>query len=699
VSRPRQVSDVESLFRRLVLGFGAVVLFLVGVGVAAGTTYVDQQIGADEDRIAAALARVVSTSVHRVSFSGRYHAQLLVEQYVEEDPVLVYLRIVQTDGEVYAESGPHPDPGSEVAQDGGFRVVQVDGAAVREVAVPFRGGFLNEQIGVIRIGVSRAHGAARLRRQLAGVLVFGVLVGVLALVFVVRASQAMAAPVQSLAGEFAGVLEYAPFAVCIQDRHGVVVRSSRRFEELFAEHSPTVGRRLVELLGDADSVPFLAEEGALLEPGAKALRSERTLTRGGSTRTFSVTRFPLTGDGQVGQICTMAQDVTETLALQDSLLQARRMESIGQFAGGVAHDFNNILTGVAGATDLIESADDRDQVLEQSGHLRSLTAMAADLTSRLLSFGRKQVTVVAPQDLHGILNDLQGFLRRVVREDVTLSLSLEPDEGLPVRVDRGQIDQVVLTLVGNARDAMAEGGHVTVATRVTVLESETAVGSDVLPAGRYASLEVVDEGGGIPEEIRDRLFDPFATTKGLGQGTGLGLSIVYGIVSRHGGAIDFTTGPDGTAFRILLPLLEASALSDQPQHATALRSRTSPLRLLLVEDNTFVRNSVVAALRRRGHEVWEAPDGPEGIEVFQASAEPFDVVLLDVVMPSMNGAEVADELRVLAPGTRILFMTGYDDDILRDVLEGEPTLAWIQKPFTLEALVLRLSELAAVERG
>lgn len=684
--------DADTLLGRLVLGFGALVLVLVLIGVGVGTTFVNQQIEADEERIAGTLAEVVASSVNRVAFSGRYHARLLLQEYVERNPAVVYLRILEDSGDVWAEAGPRPDPGTPAPDEQRVVDAWVDGEPVREVIVPFRGGPLDEQIGTIRIGVSRAPGAARLRRNLAILLALGVAVGGIALLAVVRASRRLAAPVQSLAEEFAALLANTSLGVAIEDRSGVLVRTSDRLGQLLGVEGSTEGRTFVDLVGPEVASRFAAHEPAPVSSGGEPLRFEALVPGDDGARTLVFRRFGL--GQQRGYVCTLVSDITEQRSLERALLQSRRMETVGQFAGGVAHDFNNILTGVAGLTDGIEQAKDPRDVAEQADQLRQLVRMGSELTARLLSFGRKQVTVVQPHDLNDIVRDVQGFLGRIVREDVVIQLDLGA-EPLPVEVDRGQVEQVLMNLVANARDAIDGAGRIVVRSGVEHLDAPRAVGSTVLQPGPYARMEVQDDGGGIPASIRESLFDPFATTKDLGKGTGLGLSIVYGIVSRHEGAIEFQTGPAGTTFIILLPLVGRERLPDPPSLALPVAPGEQPRCLLLIEDNDFVRKSLAEALGRRGYEVVAECDGPSGLDRYTSDPGRWDVVLLDVVMPGMNGGEVAQAIKEMEPAARILFMTGYDDDILREYLDDDPAVGFVQKPFTPAQLSARVEQLVA----
>ena len=702
--RPSGLEEASSLWRRLVLGFGAVVVVVVGIGIGAGGLLVQSAVDAEERELAGTLARVVSDSVHRISFSGKYHAQLLIDEYVEQQRDLVYVRIELLDGGLYAQAGRTPDGVQSLAAppaigDQLVRDLRVDGGRVREVVTPFLGGHDEEQVGYVRIGISREGAAARLRQAVVTLLAFGLLLTLSAMLAVHLTSRRFARPVQALAAEFAGILERTPLALCIQDRDGRIVRASTRFGRDFAAGAEVRGHQLAEFVDPGDRAALAEEDHRLLDGADNLGERELTVRVNGESRRYLMSRFGLVGasGGDVQLLCTVAVDVTALRALEETLVQSRRMESIGQFAGGVAHDFNNILTGIAGVTDLIAMIDGAPQELrDRCDELRSLNRMAAELTARLLSFGRKQVTVVAPHDLNAVLRDLRSFLTRILREDVRIQMDLEPSAVLPAEVDRGQIDQVVMNLVSNARDAMPGGGVISIRTGHEALNADRIVGKDILPAGQYAVIRVADEGTGIPAEIADHLFDPFATTKGLGKGTGLGLSIVYSIVTRHRGAIEFSSRADvGTEFRIWIPLCPVDRLRTATPAAAIHRELSRPLRILVVEDNSFVRSSVVGALRRLGHEVWEAADGVAGLDVFMEQPDRYDVALIDVVMPKLNGAEVCAEISAVRPRLPILFMTGYDDGILSDVGHDPDRLGWVQKPFTIARLLERVEELLA----
>jgi|GEM_PF-4026443 len=667
-----QLPTTRAFERRLRLGLGGLLVAIAFAALAGGWLYHFAKIEADDQRLADTLADVLSHSVHRVSFSGKYHAQLLVEDFVAANEDLEFVIIEETGVGTWAAAG------------------EPRGDRVLVVTRPFRSGFPEEEIGVIRVGLSREHVDEAFERELLFVIGLAAITVGGGLVLLWGASRRLAAPVEEMGRELGGLLQHSPVAICVQGEGGRIERSSARFDELFGDGESAVGKRLRHLLDPQDNQLLRQEEQEMLRGTARVVRREGTLEIQGERRRFAFTRFAL-GDSKP-QVVTLALDVTEQRRLEDSLIHSGRMESIGQFAGGVAHDFNNLLTGVAGATDLISLADgDRAIVEEQVGHLRELTTMAAELTGRLLSFGRKQITVVAPHDLNQLVRDVERLASRILREDVTFEMALS-DDALPLRADRGQIDQIVINLLSNAEDASPAGGLLRLTTERRTLDVARVVGRERLEPGDYAVLAVADSGEGIPEEMRERLFEAFATSKGVGKGTGLGLSIVAGVVIRHGGGIEFDTSSDGTTFRVWLPLIDASALKAPVEAAPSTAAPRGEMRLLVIEDNAFVRDSVVAALRRSGHEVWEAADGEAGLEAFVAHEGELDAVLVDMIMPKLNGSEVCTAIRERAPTLPVLFMTGYDDEMLQDVMGSDPNISWVQKPFTLQQLSERLAE-------
>ncbi|HVB31447.1 MAG TPA: PAS domain-containing protein [Gemmatimonadaceae bacterium] len=412
----------------------------------------------------------------------------------------------------------------------------------------------------------------------------------------------------------------------------------------------------------------------------------RILRPDGATRWIRDRGFPVRdAAGTVFRIAGVAEDVTERRHLEAQLQQTQKLESIGILAGGVAHDFNNLLTVIGGNTELLLAAlETGDSLRPLAAEIQLAAVRAGSLTRQLLAFSRRQV--IAPQvlDVNGIVTEAEQMFQRLLGEDIELSVVLDPSAG-PVRVDPGQLSQVILNLAVNARDAMPEGGRLAITTRA--LAADPAV--DAAPP--RVRLSVSDTGTGMAADVKGRLFEPFFTTKAAGRGTGLGLAVVHGIVAQSGGTIDVESEPGkGTVFHITLPVVE------QPVAAMGapapLRAEHGAETVLVVEDDEGVRRMATRILATRGYRVIEGANGPEALRVLEELGGKVDLMITDVVMPNMSGRELAERVRQRWPGIRIVFASGYSDDaiIRHGVMEGRESL--LQKPYTSESLLRKVRE-------
>ena len=388
-----------------------------------------------------------------------------------------------------------------------------------------------------------------------------------------------------------------------------------------------------------------------------------------------------TADGQ-GCYLVQLQDMTERRHLEQQLRQALKMEAIGRLAGGMAHEFNNLLTVINGYAEFVlEGLPPADPVRGDVQQIRKAGERAADLTRRLLAFSRRQPQQLAVLNLNEVSDGTARMLRRLIGENITLELKLARDLG-QVRADVAQVEQMLLNLVTNACDAMPEGGRLTLATENTVLEGhETLAAGEVAP-GRYVALEVSDTGHGMSPEVRAHVFEPFYTTKEPGKGTGLGLATVYGTMRQSGGAIQVDTQLGrGTTVRLLFPRVEAPAVQPDPRAGAPPLPRGDET-VLLVEDREEVRGLGIRMLRSLGYDALEASDGEDATRLLQNNGRTVDLVLTDLVMPRISGPELAARLRRLQPGLRLLFTSGHDGQVLSGV-DGVP---FVPKPFTLKTL-------------
>jgi nitrogen-specific signal transduction histidine kinase/CheY-like chemotaxis protein len=395
--------------------------------------------------------------------------------------------------------------------------------------------------------------------------------------------------------------------------------------------------------------------------------------------------------GQVYRIAGIAQDITEQRRSEAQFRQAQKMEAVGRLAGGVAHDFNNLLTVITSYTQLVlqdlQSDDARRADLDE---VQKAAVSASGLTRQLLAFSRQQVLEPRVLDVNEVVSAASKMLKRLIGEDVELVTVLGDPLGA-VRVDAGQIEQVLVNLAVNARDAMPDGGKLTIETKDVELEAEGTQPHRSMPAGSYVMLAMSDTGIGMTPEVREHVFEPFFTTKATGKGTGLGLATVYGIVKQSNGFIScYSEVGHGTSFTIYLPCVrDAQAVPDTAVEAGSYRGDET---ILIAEDAASVREVARQVLVRQGYHVLLAQDGHSALELARTHTGPIHLLLTDVIMPEMSGRQVADRLLQARADVKVLFFSGYTDDAIIRHGMLEPGLNYLQKPFTPESLARKVRQ-------
>lgn len=388
----------------------------------------------------------------------------------------------------------------------------------------------------------------------------------------------------------------------------------------------------------------------------------------------------------------IAEDVSEQRVLENQFRQAQKMEAVGRLAGGVAHDFNNLLMVISGYTEvLLEHTGAKHPLYSKIQAIHQATERATGVTRQLLAFSRKQMLELKVVDINAIVTDMERLLCPLIGEGIHLQTKLANDLGRS-RADAGQIEQVIMNLVVNSKDAMPEGGTITIQTSNVVFNDEFHPEYSYIRPGAYVSLAVSDNGHGMDKETQARIFEPFFTTKEKGKGTGLGLSTVYGIIKQSGGYVLVQSEPgQGTTFRIYLPRVDETA--ESPSHLAVSETKNSGTEtVLLVEDEESVRALVRETLESKGYRVFEAENGEAALRLTARLSRPVDVLITDVVMPGMSGRELSVRLSASCPNTKVLYLSGYTEDAI--IHEGvlDPGTAFLQKPFTLQALARKLRE-------
>lgn len=520
---------------------------------------------------------------------------------------------------------------------------------------------------------------------------------------------------------FARLFDAAPMGLALLDSEGRILEYNRSFASM-ARGGGKLGkrRRFVELFA-SDDLPALEQVFAEAHPQAGAATAKESGARDGKTRdgaapaevrflgdpptvaVLSVLWTESLDDQKDGYVAYL-EDVTGQKALEAQFVQGQKMQAVGQLAGGIAHDFNNLLTAMIGFSDLLLLRHGPgDQSFADIMQIKQNANRAANLVRQLLAFSRQQTLQPKVLGVTDALAELSHLLRRLIGDTVELQLVHSRDLGL-VKVDHGQLEQVIINLAVNARDAMTEGGRLVIKTSNVTLATSLRRKNEVVPPGDYVLIEVIDSGKGIEPEHLDRIFDPFFSTKDVGEGTGLGLSTVYGIVKQTGGHIDVESRlGEGTTFSIYLPqyVPKENETPQTERESSEKRDLTGIGTVLLVEDEDAVRAFSARALRNKGYDVLEARSGEAALEVLNErendvnGAEPpksIDLLITDIVMPRIDGVSLVREVRQGHPDMKVIFISGYAEDTFRKRLDQIEGIHFLSKPFSLKELAGKVKE-------
>jgi len=490
----------------------------------------------------------------------------------------------------------------------------------------------------------------------------------------------------------------APIGIALIDRFGRLEEANRALAELFgAVQSDLIGQPLIGFVNEDDRRELAVKLAGAAEGSAPTGPIEVRI-KGLRDKTCVLFLGRLDGfEGNEGGLMLHFIDVSEQKSLEAQFAQSQKMQAVGQLAGGVAHDFNNLLTAMIGFCDLLLMRfKPGDPSFADIMQIKQNANRAANLVRQLLAFSRQQTLQPRILDITDVLVELSHLLRRLIGENIELKVVHGRDLGL-AKVDQGQLEQVIINLAVNARDAMPGGGTLTIRTANHTQGGPMRRGSETMPAGNYVLIETADTGIGIPKENLERIFEPFFSTKEIGSGTGLGLSTVYGIVKQTGGFIfvDSVKGA-GATFQIYLPRYQqsdvAAAARSDPADAPAVQDTTGTGTVMLVEDEDPVRIFGARALRNKGYTVIEARSGEAALELMGTTNDKIDLLITDVVMPKMDGPSLVREVRESQPDMKVIFISGYTEDSFRQRLDSDSNIHFLPKPFSLKQLATKVKE-------
>lgn len=502
------------------------------------------------------------------------------------------------------------------------------------------------------------------------------------------------------------LFDAAPVGIVMTDMGGDVVDCNDAYLALTgADRNGVMGRPIADVM-TADDRAEVASQLSKMVMGTMASAAMDvhipTASRGDVVATVYATRM-VDGDGDVSGLLLHFIDTTEQKQLEAQFAQSQKMQAVGQLAGGVAHDFNNLLTAMIGFCDLLlgrHGADDPS--FADIMQIKQNANRATNLVRQLLAFSRREAHRPVAVTVNEAISDLSGLLGRLLGENVSLKVEAGRDLD-QVFVDHGQFDQIIINLAVNARDAMPKGGTLTIRTGQMQTDVPVPRGQTTIPPGDYITIEVIDTGVGISRDTLDRIFEPFFSTKEVGQGTGLGLSTVYGIVSQADGVVVVDTAPgEGTVFTLCLPRYTGAAAVEgaSPSNAAPIKAEAPPAAtdltgvgtVLLVEDEDPVRMFGARALKSKGYTVLEASNGEEAIDLINSADGPIDLIVSDVVMPGMDGHTLVKLVRQDSPAMKVILMSGYAEDVFREEIDADGAVEFLPKPFTLKDLAQKVKE-------
>jgi len=491
------------------------------------------------------------------------------------------------------------------------------------------------------------------------------------------------------------LVETIPDLIWLKDVDGRYLICNKMFEQFFgARESDIVGKTDYDFVIKELADFFREHDRKAMAAGKPSSNMEWiTFASDGHRAFLNTIKTPMfDAEGKLLGVLGIGRDITEHQKLEEQLRHAQKMESIGTLAGGVAHDFNNILSAIIGYGHVTLMKMPKDDPLRMNiEHILESADRAAALTQSLLAFSRKQIIDRKPVDLNKILKKVEKFLVRVIGEDVVVRMALA-EGALTIFADAGQLEQVFMNLATNARDAMPNGGSFTIESAILELDNSFVAAHGYGKPGTYAMISATDSGAGMTEETRIKIFEPFFTTKEVGKGTGLGLAMVYGILKQHEGFINVYSEPGkGTTFRIYLPLTKAEAMEEQPITAAEF-AKGGTETVLLAEDDAAVRRLTLLVLEQMGYTVIIANDGEEAVTKFMENKDRIRLLLFDIIMPKKNGREAYEEIKKIKPDIPVLFASGYSPDMLRVKALIDDDAALVYKPISPNSLLKKVRE-------
>ncbi|MGV6852331.1 MAG: hybrid sensor histidine kinase/response regulator [bacterium] len=680
--------DPKKINRQMVVSLGLLLFAILVIVIGSVILRFNQQTIKKQEQLMRTVATTTLVATKRVSFSGRYHIQLLLNDLIKKNQTLAYVLVNEQGVSLLASQDQKiqkEDIPRLTISDHGFRTIQIQGVEIREYNLSYKSGFGGSRKGTLQVGFNLESLQVTLRENWLVLVMLGVgvlLIGTILLNWIVHF---FFKPVKKMALGMDALLGNTPLYLIFTDSTGCIVGCSEAFNSALGQ---------VDILGEPIKYLIDQEVIKLHQPDKQLINSEKafvgqecSVTMGREHKILLVSRFAL-GDkhNENGQLwCILMLDITERKHLEEQLIHMQRSEILGQLAGGIAHDFNNALTAIMGYAELLYlDMQDQPENKESLDEIMQASERAKGLAQGLLDYSRKQVLDKQEVALNNVIKRVSKMLQKLLGEHISLVIDL-PAERLDVEADRGKLEQVLMNLATNARDAMPRGGQMEIS-----LKSHLG----------YARIEVKDNGIGMSRDVKQKVFEPFFTTKGVGKGTGLGMSIVYGIVRQHNGTLTVESTPgEGTTFCLDLPLINSAnphevTITKPEQHEEYAGNE----RVLVAEDEAAIAQFIKRVLEQLGYSVITCEDGQSAFEEFEKQPESFDLIITDAIMPRMHGGELYQAITDIRSDLPVLFISGHISQTLQDAGLDPAEVEILSKPFKRKALIEKVRAMLDAEK-
>lgn len=702
----------EDVDKKLALSFGALVLCLMlSVTALTAFLYVNLQIRV-ENQLSGVLGVILAESISKVSFSGKYHARLFVEEMVKNHSELEYVSVETKAGEILAHSDSFQN--DRIVSEEELDVIReclsqnklivsdyrLGPKIIKKIVLPYKGGMDSDVMGVVHIGIDV--GEARQKQGKNFLILFFLILALTGAAFAIvfLLSRYFGRTVREMAVQYKSILDNYPAYIYLKDKNGRYLFVNAKWSDFFHLANEKVkGKTDFEIFCPEIAESFIKNDKEVLESGQMIDRDDNIPFEDGA-RSYQNIKFPVRNrQGDIFALCGISIDITarknaeaEKEKLHNQLQQAQKMESVGRLAGGVAHDFNNMLTAITGYVELILMQMNPESPL--CGYLEEIKKVAersADLTAQLLAFARRQNIQPKAMDLNKSVSGMFNMLKRLIGEDVLLEW--KPGQDIKkIKMDPSQIDQILANLCVNARDAITQDGKISIETDNVELDERFCQTQTGISPGKYVMLSVKDNGRGMNREVLSHLFEPFFTTKTLGKGTGLGLATVYGIMKQNKGFINVTSeSGSGTTFKLFFPCFTGEPDKLQPVIDTTIPKGFGEI-ILLVEDELYVLKLAQKMLVSLGYHVLAANSPGQALKLAEIHAKDIRLLITDAVMPEMNGRELANRVQKIKSDIPCLFISGYTADEIAPQGILEEGMCFIQKPFSMQLLGVKVRE-------